>query len=188
MAASRPPAWLKRAVVRPPRSGERTGSYVIAGYPTVARGQVCMSADLRQARPGPGVDLAHGAQVPGGAACGDAPGRVGVFVDGCEGPGRYREGSRVWCGGFAYLAELGRPAGQAVPGHQRGDPAVTELGGHPDRVMAQRGDPDGYLGGGRLAQAQRARGRGVAELGGLAGQQRTDLGHDVAQLGGWRPG
>jgi hypothetical protein len=25
----------------------------------------------------------------------------------------------------------------------------------------------------------------VAELGGLAGQQRTDLGHDVAQLGGW---
>jgi hypothetical protein len=25
----------------------------------------------------------------------------------------------------------------------------------------------------------------VAELGGLAGQQRTDLRHDVAQLGGW---
>ena len=51
--------------------------------------------------------------------------------------------------------------------------------------MAQRGDPDGYLGGGRLAQAQRAGGRGAAELSGLAGQQRTDLGHDVAQLGGW---
>jgi len=25
----------------------------------------------------------------------------------------------------------------------------------------------------------------VVQLGGLAGQQRTDLGHDVAQLGGW---
>jgi hypothetical protein len=52
-------------------------------------------------------------------------------------------------------------------------------------VLAQRGDPDGYLGGGRLAQAQRARGRDVAERGGLAGQQRTDLGHHVAQLGRW---
>jgi hypothetical protein len=81
----------------------------------------------------------------------------------------------VWCGGFAYLAALGRPAGQAVPGHQRGDPAVTELGGHPDRVMAQHGDPDGYLGGGRLAQAQRAGDRGVAELGGLAGSSARTL-------------
>ena len=30
---------------------------------------------------GPGVDVAHGAQVPGDASGGDAPGRVGVFVD-----------------------------------------------------------------------------------------------------------
>src|SRR6202041_647824 len=75
---------------------------------------------------GPGVDLAHGAEVPGGAACSDVPGRVGVFVDRGERPGCGGEGSRVWCGGFAELAELGRPAGQMVPGCQRGDPAVTE--------------------------------------------------------------
>ena len=112
------------------------------------------------------------------------PGRVGVFVDGGDGPGRHREGARVRCGGFAQPVELGRPGGEAVAGHQRGDPAVAEFGGHPDRVLAQRGDPDGQLGDGRLAQAQRARRRGVAELGGLAGEQRTDLGHDVAQLGG----
>jgi len=59
--------------------------------------------------------------------------------------------------------------------------------------MAQRGDPDGYLGGGRLAQAQRVGGRDLAELGGLAGQQRADPGRDVAQPAGcsnavsWNP-
>ena len=132
----------------------------------------------------PGVDLAHGAQVPGGAACGDAPGGVGVLVGGSNGPRRYREGPSVGCGGFAKLAELGRPAGQAVAGHQRGDPAVTEFGCHPGRVLAQRGNPDGYLGGGGLPQAQRTRGGGAAQLGRLAGQQSTDLGHNVAQLGG----
>ena len=86
-------------------------------------------------------------------------------------------------GGVAQPPKLGRPAGEAVPGHQRGDPAVGEFGGDPGGVMAQRGDPDGQVGG-RLAQAQRARGRGVAEPGGLPGQQRTDLGHGVAQPGG----
>ncbi len=101
------------------------------------------------------------------------------------GPATTVEGLRVWCGGCSQPVELGRPAGQVVPGHQRGDPAVTELGGDPGGVRAQRGDPDGQVGGGRLAQAKRARGPGGAELGGLAGQQRTDLGHDVAQLGGW---
>ena len=111
---------------------------------------------------GPGVDLAHGAQVPGGAGGGDVAGRAGVLVSGGDGPSRHREGSRVRGGGVAQLLELGRPAGQAVPGHQRGDPAVAELGGDPGGVMAQRGDPDGQVGGGGLAQAQRARGRDVA--------------------------
>src|SRR5215472_10265537 len=58
----------------------------------------------------PGVDLAHGAQVPRGAGCRDVPGRLGVLVHGGEGPGRDRQGACVWCGGFAKLAELGRPA------------------------------------------------------------------------------
>ena len=109
---------------------------------------------------GPGVDVAHGAQVPGDAGGDDLPGRAGVFAGGGDGPGRHREGARVRCGGLAQLAEPGRPGGEAVAGHQRGDPAVAEFGGHPGGVRAQRGDPDGQLGSGRLAQAQRARAPG----------------------------
>jgi transposase len=89
---------------------------------------------------------------------------------------------------FRRAVTVGLATVSRVPGPKnqtRQQPGRHRARGHPDRVMAQRGDPDGYLGGGRLAQAQRARGRGVAELGGLAGHQRTDLGHDVAQLGGW---
>src|SRR5262249_58223730 len=44
---------------------------------------------------GPGVDLAHGAHVPGGAARGDAPGPAGVFIDGRYGSRRRRDELRV---------------------------------------------------------------------------------------------
>ena len=102
------------------------------------------------------------------------------------GPAATVRGVRIRRGGFAQPAEPGRPGGDAVPGHQRGDPAVAEFGGHSDRVLAQRGDPDRQLGDGRLAQAQRARRRDVVELGGQPVEQRADLGHDVAQPGGGR--
>src|SRR6202041_3242862 len=54
---------------------------------------------------GPGVDVAHGAQVPGGAGCGDVAGGGGVLVSGGDRPGRDGEGSRVWGGGVAHLRE-----------------------------------------------------------------------------------
>ena len=136
---------------------------------------------------GPGVDLAHGAQVPGGAAGGDAPGRVGVFVDGGDGPGRDCEGPGVWCGGLG----VGGGAGPPRRGGGRGLPA---RGSSRHRVRRPPGWCDGparrprWAGRGRAAgPPQRVGGRGVAELGGLAGQKRADLGHDVAQLGGWVP-
>jgi Histidine kinase-, DNA gyrase B-, and HSP90-like ATPase len=102
-------------------------------------------------------------------------GRAGVLVSGGNRPSRHRERSRVRGGGVVQLLELGRPAGEA------------ELGGDPGRVTAQRGDPDGQVGSGRLAQARRARGRGLAELGGLPGQQRATVLLVETTATGWPP-
>ena len=51
-------------------------------------------------------------------------------------------------------------------------------------MLAQRGNMNGHLGGGRLPQAQRPRGRGVAELSRLAPEQGAHLGDGITQPGG----
>ena len=76
------------------------------------------------------------------------PGPAGVCASDRDRSGRDSEGLRTRRGDRTEPAEPGRPGGEAVAGHERRQPAVAKFSGHPGRVIAQCGDPDGHVGGG----------------------------------------
>jgi hypothetical protein len=87
-------------------------------------------------------------------------------------------------GRLPVLPEGRNPVGQSVNGDEEGEPAVGQLGGGPGGAVAHGREPDGQVGGGRLAEAERpCPGRGV-EQGALTGQEGADLARDPAQLVG----
>lgn len=129
-----------------------------------------------------GIDVAHGADVPGDAAGRDVAGRARVVVghgEGARGDGEAPMPAAVL--GARTDQRAGKGA-HAVAGHERGEPPVAQLGRHLQSAAAQSGDPDRHAGGGRQAEAQRPGVGGVVHTGGLAGEQRADGGHRGREL------
>ena len=132
---------------------------------------------------GAGVDVAHGAQVPGDAAGGDVPGRVGVLVDHGERPGRHGERSRVLVRRLLAAGGAGPPSRAVGPGPPaRG--SSRRRARRPPRIVCgpSAATQMGTSGAGGWPRRSGRAAADVAELGGLAGEQRADLGHASRSL------